>query len=200
MGPYLVHANPNLQPEESIGYQVGAEYMFSEKLLAKLSFFRNEVEDLISHRVVKAGFPWDMYWENVDEATTQGLEFGLSSQIVDNLTAKLGYTFLDTEDKSTKKELIERPKHKLTLEFDWMVPQIDLNVNLAGEYIGRRYEDAENTNRLGGYTIFNLALTKDIGEHAQVFARVDNIFGKKSISDEYDVDGTEFLGGLKVKF
>ena len=204
MGLWTVHANSDLKPEESIGYQLGAEYTFSEKLLTKLSFFRNEVENLISHKIVSGPPPGpmgdDMYWENIDEATTQGIEFSLASQIIDNLTARLGYTFLDTEDKSTKKELIERPKHKLTLEFDWMIPKIALNVNLAGEYIGRRYADAANTNRLGGYTIFNLALTKDIGEHAQVFARVDNIFGKKNISDEYDIDGTEFLGGLKVKF
>ena len=201
MGPYLVHANPDLKPEESIGYQAGAEYIFSEKLLGKLSFFRNEVEDLISYRIVKAGRPpWDLYWKNIDEARTQGVELSLASQIIDNLTARLGYTFLDTEDKNTKKELIERPEHKLTLEFDWIIPEIDLNVNLSGEYIGRRYADAANTDRLGGYTIFNLALTKDIGENASVFARVDNIFGKKNISDEYDIDGTEFLGGVKIKF
>lgn len=199
MGPYLVHANSDLKPEESIGYQLGAEYRFSEKLLTKLSFFRNEVENLISY-TTGGGYPIPMYWKNIDEAVTQGIELSLASQIIDNLTARLGYTFLDTEDKSTKKELIERPKHKLTLEFGWMIPVIDLNVNLAGEYIGRRYADAANTNRLGGYTICNLALTKDIGKHAQVFARVDNIFGKKNISDEYDIDGTEFLGGLKVKF
>ena len=200
MGPYLVHANSDLKPEESIGYQLEAEYKFSEKLLTKLSFFRNEVENLISHRIVKAGYPYDMYWENIDEAVTQGIELNLAGEIIENLTASLGYTFLDTEDKSTKKELTERPKHKLTLGFDWMIPQIALNVNLSGEYIGRRYEDAANNDRLGGYTTCNIALTKDIGEHAEVFARVDNIFGKKNISDEYDIDGTKFLGGMKVKF
>jgi len=200
-GVYTVYANSDLKPEESLGYQLGAEYKFSEKLLTKLSFFRNEVENLISSRYASVGPPpWDMYWENIDEAVTQGIELSLASRIIDNLTASLGYTFLDTEDKSTKKELIERPKHKLTLGFDWMIPQIALNINLSGEYIGRRYGNAANTNRLGGYTICNLALTKDIGKHAQVFARIDNIFGKKSISDEYDIDGTEFLGGLKVKF
>jgi len=206
MGPYLVHANPDLKPEKSVGYQVGAEYRFSEKLLCKLSYFRNELEDLISHRIVKKFhpifhfplFPWDMYWENVDKAMTQGVELSLASQIRDNLAARFGYTFLETEDKNTKKELTYRPKHKLTLELNWEIPEIDLNINLEGEHIGRRYDS--DYKRLGDYTIFNLALTKDIGKYLSIFARIDNIFGKEDIPDEYDIDGTEFLGGIRVKF
>ncbi|MEW6102825.1 MAG: TonB-dependent receptor [bacterium] len=199
MGPYLVHANPDLKPEDSIGYQVGAEYKFSEKLLTELSLFRNELKNLMSYRIVKKPSPppYDMYWENVDKARTQGIELNLTSQLVENLTTKLGYTFLDTKDESTGKELTYKPKHKLSLELGYEIPKIELSINLEGEYIGRRYDS--NYNRLEGYTIFNLALTKDIGKHAQVFARVDNIFGKKNISDEYDIDGTEFMGGLKVK-
>lgn len=199
MGPYLVHANSDLEPEKSIGYQVGAEYKFSEKFLAKLSYFRNDLKDLISYRTVKRGRPpWDLYWENIDKAMTQGVELNLAAQIKDNLTARLGYTFLDTEDKNTKKELTYKPKHKLTLELSWIIPKIDLNLNLEGEYIGRRYDS--DYNRLGGYTIFNLSLTKDIKKNISIFARVDNIFGKKNIPDEYDIDGTEFLGGVKIKF
>ncbi len=199
MGPYLVHANPDLEPEKSVGYQVGAEYKFSEKFLAKLSYFRNDLKDLISYRTVKRGRPpWDLYWENIDKAMTQGVELNLVSQIKDNLTLKLGYTFLDTEDKNTKKELTYKPKHKLTLELSWIIPKIELNLNLEGEYIGRRYDS--DYNRLGGYTIFNLSLTKDIKKNISIFARVDNIFGKKNIPDEYDIDGTEFLGGVKIKF
>ena len=197
MGPYLVHANPDLEPEKSVGYQVGAEYKFSEKLLCKLSYFRNEIKDLISY-TTGHGYPIPLYWENIDKAMTQGIELSLASQIIDNLTARLGYTFLDTEDKNTKKELTYKPKHKLTLEFSWIIPKIDLNLNLEGEYIGRRYDS--DYNRLGGYTIFNLSLTKNIGKNISIFARIDNIFGKKNIPDEYDIDGTEFLGGVKIKF
>jgi len=199
MGPYIVHANPDLEPEKSIGYQLGAEYKFSEKLLCKLSYFRNELKDLISYKIVKMGPPpWDMYWENVNKAMTQGVELSLASQIRDNLTAKFGYTLLDTEDKSIGKELTYRPKHKLSVEFGWIIPEIDLNLNLEGEYFGRRYDS--DYNRLGGYTIFNLALSKNIGKYASIFARVDNIFGKKNIPDEYDINGAVFLFGIKGKF
>jgi len=199
MGPYIVHANPDLKPEKSIGYQFGAEYIFSEKLLCKLSYFRNELEDLISYRIVRMGPPpWDLYWENVKEAMTQGIEFSLTSKIMENLTGKFGYTFLDTEDKSTGKELTYRPEHKINIEFDWIIPKIGINLNLEGEYIGKRYDS--DYKRLGGYTIFNLSLSKDIGKYTSIFARIDNISGRKNIPDEYDIDGTVFLFGIKGKF
>ena len=206
MGPYLVHANPDLEPEKSIGYQVGAEYKFSEKLLVKLSYFRNELRDLIHHRIVKKFhprfgfplFPWDLYWENIGKAMTQGVELSLASQIKDNLSAIFGYTFLDTEDKETKKELTYRPKHKLTLELNWTIPGINLNINPEVIYIGQRYDS--DYNKLSGYTIFNLALTRDIGKYVSIFGRIDNIFNKKNVPDEYDIDGIEFWGGIRANF
>jgi len=201
MGPWLVHANPDLEPEKSVGYQLGAEYIFLENHLGKLSFFRNEVKDLINSRTVRRGRPpWDLYWENIAEVTTQGIEVALISQLMDNLTGKFGYTYLDTEDEKTGKELTNRPKHKLDLELNWRIPEFGLNLNLSGQYVGRRYEDKENTIKLGGYTVLDFALTKDITKYGEIFVRVDNIFGKKDIEDEYDIDGAEFLCGMKITF
>jgi outer membrane cobalamin receptor len=199
MGPFLVHANPNLKPEESIGYQLGVEYEFSPRTLGKLSLFRNEVENLITHRIVRrVRPPHDLFWENVAEATTQGVELSLASQLRDNLTGRFGYTLLSTKDERTGLELARRPRNTLTLELNQKVPALNLNLNLAGRYVGSRYDDAANTRRLGGYTTFDLALTWDVREHTQVFGRVDNILGKKNIVDDYGLDGTEFLAGLRI--
>lgn len=200
MGPYIVHANPDLDPEKSWGYQLGADYKFSEKLLAKLTLFRNDIKDLIEAKIVRPRRrpPWHMYWENIREAKTQGIDFSLVSKITNNLSARLGYTFLDTEDKTSDRELTYKPRHKLTLEFGYKIPQINLNINLECEYIGKRYDS--DYQKLPDYTIVNLALTKDIRKIAEIFARIDNLFNKKDIEDEYDIDGIEILGGIKMKF
>lgn len=200
MGPYMVYANPDLEPEESLGYQLGGEYRISKKFLTKLSLFRNEVDDLINY-TLGSGYPMPMNWVNIDEAVMQGVEWSLDALLTDRLTANIGYTFLDTEDKSTKKELANKPRHKLTLEVGYKIPVIEVLANLEMKYSGRTYSDAANTDRLGGYTTLNLALTKNLGENTQVFARVDNLTGKKNVvTTDYDIDGTEFLAGLRVKF
>ncbi len=199
MGPYIVHANPDLEPESSIGYQLGVEYAFLNRFLAKISFFRNDIEDLIDTRIVRARRPpYDMYWENIDEAMTQGVELSLAARLTPNFTARAGYTYLDTEDGSLHKDLTYKPKHKATVEVNRRFPKIGLNINVAGEYIGRRYDS--DYRKLGGYTVCNVAVTQDVGKHVQVFAKADNIFGKDTVVDEYELDGTRFLAGLKISF
>jgi outer membrane receptor for ferrienterochelin and colicin len=199
MGPYIVHANPELKPESSVGYQLGMEYSFLDRFLGKLSLFRNEIDNLVSSRIVRGSRPpYNMYWENIDNAMTQGIELSLAARLMRNLTARAGYTYLDTEDKTLEKELTYRPKHKATLELNQRFPGIGLNINVAGEYIGQRYDSTYR--KLGGYSLCNLAVTKEIGRHLQVFARADNVFGKEAVADEYDIDGTRYLAGLKVAF
>lgn len=211
MGPYIVHANPDLEPEKSMGYQAGVEYTYADIFLGRLVYFRNDVEDLISYYTVTGGPPpWDMYWINIDEAMTQGLELGLTFRppfrYLKNLTATLGYTYLDTEDKTLHKELTYRPNHKIDVQLKYNIPAFAFETILEVEYIGRRYEDQANTIRLEDYAIVNLAFTKEITEikwlpvRPKLFLRLDNLFGKKNIDDEYDIDGFEVFGGLRLTF
>jgi len=199
MGPYIVHANPDLKPEKSIGYQLGLEYGISERFLGKLSLFRNEIEDLINTRIVKGVRPpYGMYWQNIDRAVTEGIELGLTGRLMKNLTARAGYTFLHTQDKTLREELTYKPKHKATLELNQNLPEYGLNIAVTGEYIGQRYDSTYR--KLGGYSLCNVAVTKDMGKHLQIFARADNIFKKEMVADEYDIDGTRFLAGMKLSF
>lgn len=199
MGPYVVHANQDLKPEKSIGYQLGVEYSFLQRFLGKLSLFRNDIEDLIDSRIVRGGKPpYDMYWRNIDKAVTQGIEVSLSGQVMKNLTARAGYTYLDTEDKALDRELTYRSKHKASLELNQRFPEIGFNVNVAGEFFGPRFDD--DYRKLGGYFVCNIAVTQDIGEHLRIFARADNILDKRNVEDEYDIDGIQVLAGLKMSF
>ncbi len=199
MGPYLVHANPDLKPEKSLGYQAGAEYAFSKDVTARVSLFRNELEDLIDTRIVRMGpRPWDMYYENVEEAMTQGVEVNLDARLHDNISARAGYTLLDTENKLTGKELVHRPDHKFFAGVDFRIPEADLRLHIESAYTGERWDDDDNTIRLHDFWLWSASAVKELGEHTEVFVKVDNIFGEKDIEDEYDIDGVEFLAGVRV--
>ena len=208
MGPYIVHANPDLEPEESIGYQAGIEYTYGDTFLGRAVYFRNDVEDLISHRIVKPmpWPPWHLYWVNIEKALTQGVELSVRFRPLKNLTTFLGYTYLDTENKTLEKEIPYRPRHKVDFKLQYDIPQIALKTILEVEYIGRRHEDEQNTIELGDYALVNLAFTKEITEiknlpvRPELFLRIDNLFDKKNIPDAYDIDGFEVFGGLKLTF
>ncbi len=195
MGPYTVHANPDLEPEESIGYQLGVEYSRPGFFVARVNLFRNEIENLIDYTVERVGSVRNMYWVNVNEANTQGVEFGVTGYFA-GMTAKGAYTFLETEDETLNRELTYRPRHKASMELDRKFSSLGLGVNVTGEYTGSRVDS--DYERLGGYFLWNAAVTKELGKRLQLFARVDNIFGKEEIDDEYDLDGTRFLAGLKL--
>lgn len=200
MGPYMVHANPDLKPEKSLGYQAGAEYAFSKNVTGKVSLFRNELEDLIDTRIVKAGPrpPWDMYYENVDEAMTQGVEVNLNAHLNSNISARAGYTLLDTENKLTGKELARRPDHKFFAAMDFKIPTADIRMCIESLYTGERWDNAENTVRLDDFWIWSVSAAKEFSEHTEVFVKVNNIFDEKDIEDEYDIDGVELLAGVRV--
>ncbi|MBW2039260.1 MAG: TonB-dependent receptor [Deltaproteobacteria bacterium] len=218
MGPWNMHANPNLEPEESMGYQAGVEYTYGDTFLGRLVYFRNEVEDLIDSKRVGP----DMYWINVEEAITQGLELSLTFRPpfrpLKNLTAFLGYTLLHTRDRQLHRELDFRPRHKVDVELQYDIPQIAFKTILEVEYIGERYAYTEIARKLDDYAIVNLAFTKEITEikglpiRPELFLRIDNLFNKKNVGwyysdrcgqkayDEYDIDGVQVFGGLKLTF
>jgi len=201
MGPFLVHSNPDLRPENSIGYQFGGDYTFSDRISARASLFFNDVKNLISSEYKRAGPPpWDLYWKNIGEVTTQGVELDITTTIMDGLTGKMGYTFLKTEDKETGRELPYRPRHKLTLETNLRIPKVCFDINFSGEYTGKRYNDEENTEILNAYTLYNLTITKGFKKHIFGYIRIDNLDNLKNIPDEYDIDGRVFLGGIRIKF
>lgn len=52
---------------------VGVEYAFNPGIVAKATWFRNDLEDMIKSSVRRVAGRMHMYYENVDEAMTQGL-------------------------------------------------------------------------------------------------------------------------------
>lgn len=200
MGRYIVRANPDLKPEESVGYNVDGEYRFLKNYVFKLTFFRNDIKKLISHYYTRVGNVWYLNWQNIEKARTQGLELSVGGEIVKNLNFSLNYTFVDAKNRITGKKLQQRPKNTISGDINYFIPSWGMNLYLTGSYIGRRYEDTENKVKLGGYTTFDVAVNKELWKDAHFFVRVDNITGKKNIPDEYDIDGPVYLTGIKLKF
>ena len=192
--PMIAVGNPDLKPETSVGYQAGVDYQFCEGVRIGVSGFRNDIEDLIKTEV---NFPF-MTFSNVEEAMTQGVELNLEGCLNDDISATLGYSYLDTENKLTGKELTQRPDHRLTAGIDVKLPSADTSLRFETFYTGERWNDDDNTEKLDDYWIFNASATKEIGEHAEVFVKVDNVFDKKDVEDEDYVIGREFFAGVRM--
>ncbi len=196
-GRMIAHGNPDLQPEKSVGYQAGFDYQVCKGVNANVSVFRNDIEDLIETSVI---YP-NMYFDNVEEAMTQGVEVNLRGCLTDYITARLGYTYLDTEDKLTGEDLLYKPEHKLSAGIDYRFTEMDARLHIETFYTGERLWRASSRDpivTLDDYWIFSATLSKEVGDHAEVFVKVDNVFDKEDVVDEYFIDGREFFAGVKM--
>lgn len=105
--------NPNLKPENSIGYEFGAEMdipAFAQPRFATVgfTFFQSRVTDLINYNAQFSTLV------NIDRANIKGVELALTLRPAPWLTADLAWTITDPEDASTHRQLARRPQNVIT--------------------------------------------------------------------------------------
>jgi outer membrane receptor for ferrienterochelin and colicins len=190
-GDWWNSPNPDLNPEISWGYSAGIEQIISKKVSANLSLFRNDVKDIIV--AVDTSETIDNVpvrtWKNVREAFTQGVELGMKAAILDNLSMNFGYTYLDTENEETYKELTYSPHHTVSLGMDYEIKQWKTSFHWTTNYYSEAYSDETNTKEIKSYFISNIKVIKEITKSIRVSLDIDNIF-----ESDYGEPDKEWLG------
>lgn len=192
--------NPNLEPEESEGWDIGIEQeLFDGKVLLGATYFENDFDNLIIF-VSGDGFV------NVSQAESEGVELSAEIYPCENLSIRANYTYMETKDKSTGEELVRRPGNKAGIDVNYRFLEDRANMNLEVLYVGER-EDTDfstfpsTTVTLDDYTVVNLAASYDVCENLRIFGRVENIF-----DEDYEevlgfgVPGFSAYAGVRVMF
>jgi vitamin B12 transporter len=196
--------NANLKPEKSTGWDIGVEQTLQiMKTHLSVTWFRNDFKDMIRYMTDSA--TWNSYYDNVDKAHSQGIELTASLQPLDELAFKATYTYTEAKDDTSGsatygKHWAYRPKNKLTFDANYSFLK-KANLNLGLVYVGTRYSDADNNNKMKDYLLVNLAGSYDITKNLQVFGRVDNLFDRQYEEVAgYGTPGIGAYGGVKVSF
>ncbi|TWI76740.1 outer membrane receptor for ferrienterochelin and colicins [Desulfobotulus alkaliphilus] len=199
---FIVQPNPDLKPEKSLSWQAGFDWEATPALLIRASFFRNEIDDLIvTVPVDHSQTPKLETYANIGEAVTQGVEWSASWRIMEGLRATLNHSYTDTEDKSTGKKLTDRPEHRAGLDLDYHLRHPDIRFRLTGSWIGERDTVSQNQRKsLSSYETFDLAVTWKAAPQMEIFTRIENLTNEKNIEDEWRLDGTEWMAGMKFYF
>jgi vitamin B12 transporter len=178
-------ANPNLRPEESLGYDVGFEQpLFNKRLLFGTTYFHNDITNLITSNDTFTTYI------NIGRAITYGTESFASLAVTDRLKLRADYTHTIAIDADTGLELLRRPKDKQSLTATWN--PIDPWNFTATVLNVSSWVDTDRfglTPRLDapGYTVVNVAANYKIDDHVTLFGRIDNLF------NEHYEDPTGFL-------
>ena len=194
--------NPDLVPETAYNYELGVEQMLPLNSRVALTGFLCDVDNYIEKP------PDDDYFQNYDKYRFQGIELTAETRFIESLMLRLGYTFMDTKDKSPgsqKEELQYRPRHKLTLEGKYTFyfgfsAYANIIYNADQVYYSRseplQKRDLDNfavVNVKFDQTLFNGLLDLYVG--------ADNLFDKYyEESYGFPAAGRTIYGGLAVHF
>ncbi len=201
-GTYWYKSNPNLDAERSWGYSVGIEQSFNKRWLFGLTFFRNDVKD----KVVWVETDETIYGEpvktakNIAKCHTQGVEASLKAKLLPGLSTILGYTYLDTEDEDTHKDLTYSPKNTINARLIYEYTPWGITASIGTQYVDEMYKDTRNTKKTDDYFLTDMKLTKKITKYASISIEGNNIFNTNYGEPERDWEGATWLVRLTMNF
>jgi len=191
-------ANPNLQPERSLGYDVGFEQpVANNRFRFGATYFHNDIRDLIDYN--------DTFTTliNIGRATIDGGESFASFAVTPQFDLRADYTYTVTSDDQTGQELLRRPRNKASLTGTWR-PLDKLTLAASVIYVGSRLDvnySGTADVRTPPYTLVNLDASYQLTRTIALFARVENL-----LNEHYE-DVVGFLrpglgvyGGVRVNF
>ena len=171
-------ANPNLKPEESVGYDAGFEQpLFNERVRFGSTYFHNDITNLIQFVVNPVTFGSTLV--NVGKATTEGTENFVSAAITERVRVRADYTFTRTVDATTGLELLRRPREKWSANIIWNpIDALTLSATVlhTGSFIDVNRDFSIPRLLAPAYTVVNVAADYAISDQIKIFGRVDNLF------------------------
>jgi vitamin B12 transporter len=192
-------ANPDLQPEESEGYDIGFEQPFcDDRFRFGATYFHNDITNLIGPNATFTTLI------NVGRATTEGVETFASAAITDRFEVRFDYTYTDARDDTTDLELLRRPRNKASLSANWR-PTDRLSLSATLLYVGSQVDGNRSFSiqRLNtpDYYLVNLAGEYDLGRGFTVFARIDNLLDHRYENPTgFQRPGFGAYAGLRVAY
>lgn len=192
-----VEGNIGLSPEKAESFEVGVSTYFFKALWTDVTYFRNQVKDLII---------WNPdannWWrpENVSSAIIQGMELNSDFVMWERLKANLNYTLLYAKDKETKKWLIYRPRHQYKVNLNYKTKS-GWTYDWAWRYVTKRFTIDDNLRSLSHYWVTDASVAKKFWDIWEFQISAKNLFDQDYEEEEgYPMPGTQVLTSLKCEF
>ena len=172
---YGSYGNKDLEPEESKQWE-GALEGLTAGVNWRVSGYRNDIDNLIDYDTQL------LKYYNVGEARIKGIE-ATASFDTGPLTHNIGYDYMDARNAETNQLLVRRAKQQVKYQLDWQI--YDFDWNMTYHYLGSRYDNiydpvtyAPQTVKLGGVSLWDIAVSYPVTSHLTVRGRIANLFDK----------------------
>jgi vitamin B12 transporter len=195
------YKNPfhDLKPETARGWEIGIDHqLLDNRVRASLTWFDRRTSNLIDF--IPTATPPFGYYENVARTQATGIEAELDAKLTNTLTVSADWTNMADSDLSTGLALARRPHNQAAAVVTW-VPMPKLSLGGSVVYVGPRFDDAGNANRLSSNTTVNLFGSFEIVDKTEVFARFENLFDERTEPVRtYGRTPLAVYGGIRTAF
>jgi len=192
--------NAALRPERSKSYDVGIDQSLADgrALVSLTAFLRNTIDQINFDNMT-------FTYGNIDRTRAKGVEATLALRPIDALNVTASYSYIDARDRSGRpvfdgKRLPRRAAHAVSLsaDYDW---SFGLSTGATLTMVGDSFDNAANSVRLDGYAIAGVRASLPIGEHLELYGRIDNLFDADyATAVNYGTYGRAAYGGVRARF
>ncbi|RJX64929.1 TonB-dependent receptor [Vibrio sinensis] len=181
--------NPDLEPEETQSAEIAIEATFMGADL-RLGVYHSDVEKMIASNGVTQ--------ININEAAITGYEL-TGHFYTGPLSHSVSYDYLDTEDKSTGYELARRAKHNAKWNMMYVLEAWQFDLSYL--YQGSRFDDQDNTTKLGAYSLVDIAASYYFANGLVVGAKVGNLFDENyETAENYKTPERNYYASVAYQF
>lgn len=179
-------ANPSLQPEKMMNYELSVGKYFSRYLRADLTAYFSRGSNMIQ--------TVDQHNENTGSFVNKGIELSAESRPLDNLRIYASYSYLHT----SLRNLTGAPMNQYYLGAELSLWR-RLGVSAGVKGVGGLYVSDDMARQ--NYAVADLKISYKAFSFAEVFVRLDNITDTRyTINRGYEMPGFTAMGGVKFNF
>ena len=194
--------DPGLQPERSLGYELGVEKTFGARGIVTATLFYSRIDDLIdfdgASTVCGSGF--GCYNQVVGETVAKGFELSGRYALGDRAAVFGAYTYTDATTNDVR--LTRTPRHDFVLGAEAeLMPRLSGYVDLrhVADVLPSAFAPAGNL--VGDYTLVGAGISYDVTDDAQAYLRVENLFDEDyETAGGFNQPGRAVFVGLRADF
>jgi vitamin B12 transporter len=188
------YGDASLQPEKSRNAELGLRWAQGAHSFSATAY-RNRVTDLINFSSPgSCDSPFGCY-ANVGKARLEGITLAGTTKLgAFNLHGSVD--FQNPRDTENDKLLARRAKRYATLGAETRAAGWTWAADLQTS--AKRFDNAANTNVLGGYTLFNLSAQTEVAKDVNLIAGINNLADKRyQTARTYATEGRSVYVGVK---
>lgn len=189
--------NPDLKPEKSVNYEIGAEEVIAGLVKVKGSAFFIAVTDYIQAVTLTGSTSQNRNFGKVDR---YGYELEALAPIGDKVETGCNYTYIYNDNRSNSLKITDIPEHKLYV-YGKVSPVESIIILASAEYDSKRYSTTDGKYVAGEYVVVNTKVSYEAIKDLTLEAGINNLLDNNyALTEGYPEPGRTYFFQGRYRF